>query len=126
MTAVEVERLTVHYGDVVAVDGISFTAAAGQVTTVLGPNGAGKTSTIEVCEGYRRATAGTVRVLGLEPASHQRQLSKRMGVVLQEGGIYPSSKVLETVRHGTKIRRLETGIRDDYCCVSGGCEERRG
>ena len=99
MAAVEVERLAVHHGDVVAVDGISFTAAAGHVTTVLGPNGAGKTSTIEVCEGYRRPTAGSVRVLGFEPATQQRQLSKRMGVMLQEGGIYPSSKVLETVRH---------------------------
>ena len=99
MTAVEVEGLTVHHGNVVAVQAISFTAAAGQVTTVLGPNGAGKTSTIEVCEGYRRPTAGTVRVLGLDPATQQRQLSKHMGVMLQQGGIYPSSKVLETVRH---------------------------
>jgi ABC-2 type transport system ATP-binding protein len=99
VTAVEVERLTVHHGNVVAVEAISFTAAAGQVTTVLGPNGAGKTSTIEVCEGYRRPTAGTVRVLGFDPATQQRQLSKRMGVMLQEGGIYPSSKVLETVQH---------------------------
>jgi ABC-2 type transport system ATP-binding protein len=99
VAAVEVEQLTVRYGDLAAVDGISFTAAAGQVTTVLGPNGAGKTSTIEVCEGYRRATSGTVRVLGLDPATQQRQLSKRMGVMLQEGGVYPSSPVLETVRH---------------------------
>ena len=99
MAAVEVENLTVRYGDVVAVDNISFTAAAGQVTTVLGPNGAGKTSTIEVCEGYQRAAAGTARVLGLDPASQQRQLSKRMGVMLQEGGVYPGSGVLETVRH---------------------------
>jgi ABC-2 type transport system ATP-binding protein len=99
VTAVEVEHLTVRHGDLVAVDGISFTAAAGQVTTVLGPNGAGKTSTIEVCEGYRRATAGTVRVLGLDPATQQRKLSKRMGVMLQDGGVYPSSPVLETVRH---------------------------
>ena len=91
MAAVEVEQLTVRHGDVLAVDAISFTAEAGQVTTVLGPNGAGKTSTIEVCEGYRRATTGTVRVLGLDPATHQRQLSKRMGVMLQEGGIYPGS-----------------------------------
>ncbi len=99
MAAVEVEQLTVRHGDVLAVDGISFTAEAGQVTTVLGPNGAGKTSTIEVCEGYGRPTTGTVRVLGFDPATHQRQLSKRMGVMLQEGGIYPGSGVLETVRH---------------------------
>ena len=99
MTAVEVEHLTVRYGDVVAVDDVSFTAAAGHVTTVLGPNGAGKTSAIEVCEGYRRAAAGQVRVLGLDPASQQRHLSRRMGVMLQEGGVYPGSGVLETVRH---------------------------
>jgi ABC-2 type transport system ATP-binding protein len=99
VTAVEVEHLTVRYGDVVAVDDVSFTAAAGHVTTVLGPNGAGKTSAIEVCEGYRRAAAGQVRVLGFDPAAQQRQLSGRMGVMLQEGGVYPGSGVMETVRH---------------------------
>ncbi len=105
MTAVEVERLTIRHGDLVAVDGISFSAEAGQVTTVLGPNGAGKTSTIEVCEGYHRPTTGTVRVLGFDPATQQRQLSKRMGVMLQEGGVYPSSAVLETVRHYAALYR---------------------
>ena len=58
MAAVEVESLVVRYGDVVAVDGVSFTAEAGRITAVLGPNGAGKTSTIEVLEGYRRPAAG--------------------------------------------------------------------
>lgn len=83
------------YGDLVAVDGVSFTAAAGEVTAVLGPNGAGKTSTIEVCEGFRRASSGSVRVLGLDPAADQRRLSERMGVMLQEGGVYPSARPLE-------------------------------
>ena len=99
MAAVEVEDLTVRYGDLVAVDSVPFIAEAGQITTVLGPNGAGKTSTIEVCEGYRRADAGSARVLGFEPASQQRRLSKHMGVMLQEGGVYGGSAVLETVRH---------------------------
>ena len=99
MAAVEVERLTVRHGDLIAVDDISFTAEAGTITTVLGPNGAGKTSTIEVCEGYRRPTKGSVRVFGLDPATQQRQLSTRMGVMLQEGGVYPGARVLETVRH---------------------------
>ena len=103
MSAVEVQGLTVRYGDLVAVDGISFTAEAGAVTTVLGPNGAGKTSTIEVCEGYRRPTSGTVRVLGLEPAGHQQALGARVGVMLQEGGVYPSARVLDTVRHYCKL-----------------------
>ena len=99
MAAVEVSGLTVRYGDLQAVRDVSFTASAGEVTAVLGPNGAGKTSTIEVCEGFRRATAGTVRVLGLDPATQQRLLSERMGVMLQEGGVYPSARVLDTVRH---------------------------
>ena len=103
MSAVEVQGLTVRYGDLVAVDGISFTAEAGAVTTVLGPNGAGKTSTIEVCEGYRRATAGTVRVLGIDPHGHQRHLGGRVGAMLQEGGVYPSARVLDTVRHYCRL-----------------------
>lgn len=99
MAAVEVNGLTVRYGDLTAVNDISFTAEAGHITAVLGPNGAGKTSTIEVCEGYRRASAGSVRVLGLDPATQQRRLSERMGVMLQEGGVYPGARVLSTVRH---------------------------
>lgn len=97
--AVEVDRLTVRYGELIAVDDVSFTANAGEITAVLGPNGAGKTSTIEVCEGYRRATAGTVRVLGFDPSAAQVELSRRMGVMLQDGGVYPSARVLDTVRH---------------------------
>lgn len=99
VAAIEVTGLSVRYGDLDAVRGVSFAAAAGEVTAVLGPNGAGKTSTIEVCEGFRRAAAGTVRVLGLDPASQQRLLSERMGVMLQEGGVYPGARVLDTVRH---------------------------
>ncbi len=67
MPAVEVADLRVAYGDVVAVDGVSFAAEAGEVVALLGPNGAGKTSTVETLEGYRRPDAGTVRVLGLDP-----------------------------------------------------------
>ena len=100
--------MTVRYGDLVAVNDVSFTAEAGLITAVLGPNGAGKTSTIEVCEGYRRATAGSVRVLGLDPATHQAQLSERMGVMLQEGGLYPSARVCDTVGHYCRL--YERGV----------------
>lgn len=103
MSAVEVSGLTVRYGSVTAVDDVSFTAEAGSVTAVLGPNGAGKTSTIEVCEGYRRAASGTVRVLGLDPQHDQRRLGERVGVMLQEGGVYPSGRVLDTVRHYCRL-----------------------
>ena len=101
--ALEVADLVVRYGELTAVDGVSFAARRGEVTAVLGPNGAGKTSTIEVCEGYRRAAAGTVRVLGLDPAVDQQRLSERMGVMLQEGGVYPGGRVAETVRQYCRL-----------------------
>jgi ABC-2 type transport system ATP-binding protein len=100
---VVVEGLTIRYGDLVAVHGVSFSAEAGSVTAVLGPNGAGKTSTIEACEGYVRPTSGTVRVLGLDPAADQVRVSERMGVMLQEGGLTPSARVRDTVRHYCRL-----------------------
>jgi ABC-2 type transport system ATP-binding protein len=90
--AVAVTGLTVTYGSarqVTAVDGVDLEARAGEVLVVLGPNGAGKTSIIEALEGYRRPTAGHVRVLGLDPVADHRQLAGQMGVMLQQGGVYP-------------------------------------
>ena len=79
-----------RYGPVTAVDGLTLTAEAGQVTAVLGPNGAGKTTTIEVCEGYRGIDSGTVRILGLDPMQAGAALRPRVGVMLQSGGIPPA------------------------------------
>jgi ABC-2 type transport system ATP-binding protein len=87
--AVEVEDLRVAYGDRVAVDGVSFTAEAGQIVAILGPNGAGKTTTVETLEGYRRPGSGQVRVLGLDPIADHGALIPRLGVMLQQGGVYP-------------------------------------
>jgi ABC-2 type transport system ATP-binding protein len=97
--SVVVENLSVSYGDLVAVDNVSFEAPSGGVTVILGPNGAGKTSTIEVCEGFRTAKSGSVRVLGLDPVSEHRALTERMGVMLQGGGVYPSARVRDVVSH---------------------------
>jgi ABC-2 type transport system ATP-binding protein len=97
--SVVVENLSVSYGDLVAVDNVSFEAPSGSVTVILGPNGAGKTSTIEVCEGFRTAKFGSVRVLGLDPVSDHRALTERMGVMLQGGGVYPSARVRDVVSH---------------------------
>ncbi|HLX89440.1 MAG TPA: ABC transporter ATP-binding protein [Acidimicrobiales bacterium] len=88
--AVECRDLVVRYGDVVAVDGLSFSARRGQVLALLGPNGAGKTSTVETLEGYRRPSAGQVRVLGLDPRADKVALVARLGVMLQRGGAYPA------------------------------------
>ncbi len=88
MSAIDVEDLHVHYGERVALDGISFSVDAGEIVAVLGPNGAGKTTAVETLEGYRRPTAGRVRVLGLDPISDHTRLVPRIGVMLQRGGVY--------------------------------------
>jgi ABC-2 type transport system ATP-binding protein len=87
MNAIEVHDLRKSYGELEAVRGISFEVAAGEVFCLLGPNGAGKTTSVEIMEGYRLADAGSVRVLGHEPARSERELRERVGIVLQQTGV---------------------------------------
>lgn len=122
MTAVEVENLSVHYGPLWAVDEVSFTAAFGEVTAVLGPNGAGKTSTIETCEGFRRPTSGSVRVLGLDPWAQRTELHREVGVMLQDGGVYPSARVGETVAQFCRL--YDRGASADELVARVGLAER--
>ena len=96
--AIEVAALEKRYGATSAVDGISFSIATGEVFGLLGPNGAGKTTTVEILEGYRRADAGEVRVLGVDPWREGDELRPRIGVMLQEGGLYPGVKPLEALQ----------------------------
>lgn len=98
-TALEVRDLVIRYGDVVAVDSVSFTARRGEVTVILGRNGAGKTSTIEACEGLRRVDGGSIRVLGVDVLRADTSLRARMGVMLQDGGIPPNARVDRLVAH---------------------------
>lgn len=135
--SVVVENLTVQYGSLTAVNNVSFTAPTGAVTVILGPNGAGKTSTIEVCEGFRTAASGSVRVLGLNPTSDHAALTQRMGVMLQGGGVYPSVRVRDVVSHfcalyGKKVNATEllerVGLTDrgtsTWRRLSGGEQQR--
>ncbi len=96
--AVVVDRLTKAYDGQPAVDGLSFTVERGEVFGLLGPNGAGKTTTVETLEGYRKPDDGTVRVLDLDPVGDRRRLVPRIGVMLQEGGLYPGIRPLEALR----------------------------
>jgi ABC-2 type transport system ATP-binding protein len=97
--AIEVTDLHKAYGPVEAVRGLSFEVERGEVFGLLGPNGAGKTTTVEILEGYRRRSAGDVRVLGHDPASRDRDLQQRVGIVLQSSGFYPRVTVREAVQH---------------------------
>jgi len=96
--AVEIIGLVKHYGRTAAVAGLSLRAEHAQVTAIVGPNGAGKTTTVEICEGYRRPDAGTVRVLGGDPARDAKALRPRIGVMLQSGGIPTSVRAGEYLK----------------------------
>ena len=96
--AVVVRDLVVRFGDLTAVDGLTFDVSAGEVVALLGPNGAGKTTTVETAEGYRVPDEGQVRVLGLDPVEDRAALVERVGVMPQDGGAYPGLRLGEAVR----------------------------
>ena len=95
--AISVRDLRKSYGPVEAVRGVSFEVGRGEVFGLLGPNGAGKTSTVEILEGYRDRSGGSVSVLGFDPARGDRELKQRVGIVLQSVGFYPRATVRESV-----------------------------
>jgi ABC-2 type transport system ATP-binding protein len=95
--AIEVAGLVKSYGTLTAVAGINLRIEQGEVFALLGPNGAGKTTTVEILEGYRRRDAGTVSVLGFDPARDRVALKRRVGIVLQSTGVDRYLTVRETV-----------------------------
>jgi len=106
VSAITVENLVVEYGDLRAVDRLDLDIASGEVYALLGENGAGKTSTIEVLEGLRTRTSGSVRVLGHDPADASRDLRDRIGTVLQSTGVERQITVAEAVAlYGAVYRR---------------------
>ncbi|MDH2442634.1 ABC transporter ATP-binding protein [Amnibacterium sp. CER49] len=97
--AVSVQRLVKRYGERIAVDDVTFEVAHGETVALLGPNGAGKSTTVEILEGYRRRDAGTVRVLGTDPAGGGLDWKARIGVVLQSTGDAGSARAREQLAH---------------------------
>jgi ABC-2 type transport system ATP-binding protein len=95
--AIEVDGLRKSYGPNEAVRGVSLRVQRGEIFAFLGPNGAGKTTTVEILEGFRKRTAGEVRVLGIDPEHGDRDWRARIGIVLQEGKAQPNLTVRETL-----------------------------
>jgi ABC-2 type transport system ATP-binding protein len=92
---IRVKDLKKYYGDVKAVDGVSFEVSRGEVFGMLGPNGAGKTTTIEVLEGLHAFGGGSAEVLGLDVTRKADAIKQRIGVQLQTVSLYPRLTVTE-------------------------------
>ena len=95
--AIVVRGLTMSYGPRQVLRGVDFEVRGGEVFCLLGPNGAGKTTTVEILEGFRQRTGGSVSVLGLDPADQQARLRERIGIVLQECGFPRQARVGELI-----------------------------
>ncbi|MEV6039301.1 ABC transporter ATP-binding protein [Nonomuraea sp. NPDC052116] len=105
---IDVDRLNLTYGDFRAVRDLSFQVRRGEFYALLGTNGAGKTSTLEIIEGHRTPTSGTVRVFGQSPRD-RRAVRPRMGIMLQESGFSPDLTVRESLRLiGSLTQRIDT------------------
>jgi ABC-2 type transport system ATP-binding protein len=94
---VTVEHLKKRYGDLVAVDDVTFTVERGEIFGILGPNGCGKTTTVECLQGLRPTDGGELSVLGLDPRRHARELRRRIGSQLQESALPDRIRVGEAL-----------------------------
>lgn len=136
-TAIQVEHLRRVYGQVIAVDDVSFEVQHGEIFGMVGPNGAGKTTAVECIEGLRPPTSGRIRVMGLDPQKDRYALRSRIGVQLQESALQNRIKVWEALDlfaslypHSTDWRVLleQVGLADKrnafFSKLSGGQKQR--
>ncbi|NTU54828.1 MAG: ABC transporter ATP-binding protein [Anaerolineales bacterium] len=96
--AIEIRDLHKRYGQIVAMDGLTFNVASGEIFGLLGPNGAGKTTTVECLLGLRTPDAGEICLLGMMHADQSRAIRARLGVQLQSTGLLPQLTVREQVQ----------------------------
>src|SRR5208283_3435424 len=144
--AIEVENLTKRYGDLLAVNGISFNVRKGEVFAFLGPNGAGKTTTVEIIDTIRTPTLGKVRLLGMDVTKKRRAIVPRIGVLPQDFSSFDRITVRETMQFYSRLffararcpRRnadidglielvnLKDKAAEQYKNLSGGLKQRLG
>jgi ABC-2 type transport system ATP-binding protein len=134
---IEVQHLHKQYGDVVAVDDVSFTVREGEIFGILGPNGAGKTTTVECLAGLREPDRGQLSVLGLDPQRDRAELTQRVGVQLQESRLPDRLRVAEALELFCSLYRdpadgyelmevlgLAGKARTPFAKLSGGQKQR--
>ncbi|MDO9324618.1 MAG: ABC transporter ATP-binding protein [Methanoregula sp.] len=138
--AIEVENLTKRYGDLVAVDDISFTVSKGEVFALLGPNGAGKTTTVEIIDTIRTLTSGRVTLLGMDVTKKKHDIVHRIGVLPQGFNSFDRITARETLQYYSRLFNcrnsdidgliehvdLKDKANEQYKNLSGGLRQRLG
>lgn len=137
--AIEVENLTKIYGELKAVDNISFKIKKGEIFAFLGPNGAGKTTTVEMIEGIRTPTSGKIRVLGYDVSKEMKYIKERIGVLPQEFISFEKLTARETLSYFSTLYKNRADIDEiielidlkdkenvQYNKLSGGLKQRVG
>jgi ABC-2 type transport system ATP-binding protein len=107
---IETRGLTKRYGKVVAVDGLELSIEAGEVYGLLGPNGSGKTTTILMLLGLTEPSAGTVRVLGLDPAREPLSLKRQVGYLPDSVGFYGEMTAWENLAYIARLNGLPRAL----------------
>ena len=103
---IRVEGLVKRFGDVTAVDGISFTAPAGAVTALLGPNGAGKTTALRMLYGLMRPDEGSIEVDGVDAVASPQDAQAKLGVLPDVSGLYPRLTAREHIEYYGELQGL--------------------
>jgi ABC-2 type transport system ATP-binding protein len=138
--AIDVENLTKRYGDLLAVNDISFNVRTGEVFAFLGPNGAGKTTTVEIIETIRTPTSGKVRLLGMDVTTRKRDIVPRIGVLPQGFSSFDRITVRETIQYYARLfcckntdvnglielANLKDKCKEQFKNLSGGLKQRLG
>ena len=138
--AIDVEKLTKRYGDLLAVNDISFHVRTGELFAFLGPNGAGKTTTVEIIETIRTPTSGKVCLLGMDVTTRKRDIVPRIGVLPQGFSSFDRITVRETLQYYARLfgRRnadvdglielanLKDKSNEEFKNLSGGLKQRLG
>lgn len=121
--AIVAERLVKRYGELRAVDGVSFVVERGEIFGLLGPNGAGKTTTLEMVEGLRQPDSGSITVLGLAPWPRNVELGRRIGVQLQRSAIFDRLTAREQLRLTTRLHGVPDARVDAMLELAGLAEK---
>ena len=137
---IEVEKLTKRYGELLAVNDVSFAVRKGELFAFLGPNGAGKTTTVEIIETIRLPTSGKVSVLGMDVTRKKRDIVQRIGVLPQGFSSFDRVTVRESLQYYSRLfggktadvdglielANLKDKSREQFKNLSGGLKQRLG